>query len=199
VLARTDRLAVAIVGASAYSTGLALTLAVRSRRTGAVEDVDAFDDAPFVEWPFGHPTGRRPDGGRLAPEILRFGIQFSDGRKATTVGDAFPRALDDEEPSGPILNQGGGRGSDGEYESEFWLWPLPPPGPVTFAVEWPAREIELTKQQVDASVFIEASKESEVLWPEEDAQGGATSSSTIRLFGVGPSHGQGGESEERDV
>jgi hypothetical protein len=145
---------------------------------------------------FGHPLRHRHHGGELPPEILRFGVQFSDGRKATTVGGALPGAggYDEEEPSSPVLTQGGGRGGGGDYESEFWLWPVPPPGPVTFAVEWPAREIELSKQQVDASAFIEASELSEALWPAGDAWGDATQSSTvgvIRLGGQEPPEGQG--------
>ena len=90
---------------------------------------------------------------------------------------------DDQEPSGPLLLERGGGGNPADYTSEFWLWPLPPPGPVTFAVEWPAREIELSKQQVDASVFIEASEQSEALWPAEDAWDDAGQSSTLRLIG----------------
>ena len=182
VLARTDRVAVALVGATAYSTGLALTMAVRSRRSGTIEDVEAFLGDPYG-LPFGHPIRHMHHGGELPPEILRFGVQFSDGRKATTVGGALPGGGPDEEPSGAVLVQGGGGGGNGDYESDFWLWPLPPPGPVTFAVEWPAREIELSKQQVDANVFIEASKQSEALWAEEDAQGYLGQSSTLRLIG----------------
>jgi hypothetical protein len=178
VLARADHVAVAVVGVTAYSTGIALTLAVRSRR-GMIEDV--YED-PFG-LPFRHPIRHRHHGGELPPEILRFGVQFSDGRKATTVGGALPGAggYGEEEPSSPVLTQGGGGGGGGDYESKFWLWPIPPPGPVTFAVEWPAREIELSNQLADASVFIEASKQSEVLWPEDDAPDHGTQSSTLRF------------------
>jgi len=179
VLARNKEVAVAVGGVTAYSTGIALTLAVRSRRN-MIEDI--YED-PFGS-PFGHLMRHRRHGGDLPPEILRFGVQFSDGRKATTMGEALPRAgSDGEEPAGPVLTPGGGGGGGGDYESDFWLWPLPPPGPVTFAVEWPAREIELSKQQVDASVFIDASKHSEELWPADGASGAAARSSTLRLRG----------------
>ena len=175
VLARTDQVAVAVIGVTAYSTGIALTLAVRSR-PGMIEDV--------YEDPFGHPFRHAHRGSELPSEVLRFGVQFSDGRKATTMGGAVPGAGGfDEEPSGPVLTQGRGGGSGGDHESEFWLWPLPPPGAVTFAVEWPAREVELSKQQVDASLFIEASKQSEALWPPQGADDYTTQSSTFRLIG----------------
>jgi len=175
VLARTDRVAIALIGATAYSTGTTLTLAVRSRRSDAQ---DFFGD-PFG-MPFGHPMRRAPHGGELDPDVLRFGVQFSDGGKATTAGGTSSWVAD--EPSGPVLSESGGGGSPADYTSKFWLWPLPPPGPVTFAVEWPAREIALSKQQVDASVFIDASRQSEALWPQEGTQSYGTSS-TLRLIG----------------
>jgi len=178
VLARTDRVAVALVGATAYSTGATLTVAVRARRSGTIDDV--FAD-PYG-MPFGHLIGHRHQGGELPPELLRFGVQFSDGRTATSLGGASPGA-DEETPPGAVLTQGRGGGGGGEWESQFWLWPLPPPGPVTFAVEWPAREIELSKQQVDARLFIEASEQSEALWPTEAGRDDAPQSSTIRLIG----------------
>ena len=190
VLARTDHVAVALVGATAYSTGVTLTVAVRSRRSGTSEDVDDLFDDPYG-MRFGHLLRHTLQGGELPPELLRFGVQFSDGRKATSLGEALP-GVDEEAPSGAVLTQGGGSGGGGDWESDFWLWPVPPPGPVTFAVEWPAREIELTKQQVDASVFIKASEESEALWPAEGVWDGAPESSTFRLIGgQEPPDGQG--------
>jgi hypothetical protein len=63
--------------------------------------------------------------------------------------------------------QGGAGGGDGEWDSDYWLWPLPPPGPLTFVVEWPSAQIELTKHEVDAALILEASALSEKLWPEE--------------------------------
>jgi len=168
VLGRTDLVAVALIGATAYTTGVELTLAVRWRPSA--DERDMYDD-PF-EPPFGHP--RRRGAGELDPEVLRFGVQFSDGRKATTLGYSFPPLRDAEaEPSGPLLVPGGAGGGDGVWDSEFWLWPLPPPGTLTFAIEWPAKGIELTKHEVDAAPFVEASSLSEKLWPEEDPVGGS--------------------------
>jgi hypothetical protein len=156
ILGHTDRVAVAKVGATAYTTGVSLTVSVRRRESLAAddfEDVDEFYDDPF-EPPFGHPGRRRRRARELAPEI----------------GELFPWVDMDEteerEPTGPVLMAGGGGGGNREWEAEFWLWPVPPPGPLAFVIEWPSEKIELTKREVDAALFIEASRSSEELWPE---------------------------------
>jgi hypothetical protein len=54
--------------------------------------------------------GRRPQGGapqENSDQALRFGLEFSDGRKATSVGD---RVSLEEEPNGPVLLGAGGVG-----------------------------------------------------------------------------------------
>jgi hypothetical protein len=178
VLARTDSVAVALVGAVAYTVGTAFTLAVRSQRHD-----ESLLDEPW-EMPFGHHHMHRRPGGDIAPEVLRFGVQFSDGGKATTLSGAMPFARpgeEEEEPAGPVLTPGGGGGGPGQWDSEFWLWPLPPPGALTFAVEWPKQQIELTTQEVDAELILEASKKSEVLWPDAGGSGGGFHSNLIVL------------------
>ena len=165
VLARTDQVAVAVVGVTAYTTGVSLTLALRRRSSRREEDfyprMDLFDPLAL----------RRRPSDELPPELLRFGVQFADGRRATTLGGGTPWAVGrgaavEEEPSGPILSSSGGGGNDREWTADYWLWPLPPPGTLTFAIEWPSEEILLSTHEVDASLIIEASKSSEVLWPD---------------------------------
>lgn len=151
-------------------------MAVRSRprQWSDADDEEAFfDDDPF-EPPLGHAHRRMRRGRELPPELLRFGVQFSDGRKATNVGGSFPWDYGpdaDEEPPGPILSQRGGGGGNGNWEWEFWLWPMPPAGPLAFVVEWPAEQIELTRHEVDAALFLNAAAESEALWPESRSTG----------------------------
>ena len=169
VLARTDQVAIALVDAVAYTTGVDLTL-VAARRSPRGDD-------PF-DLPFGRPM-HGSCGQELPPELLRFGVQFSDGRKATSLGSlpAFGAGMEDE-PEGPLLSPNGGGGGDDRWELDFWLWPLPPPGPLAFVVEWPAEGIELSRQEVDAAPILEASRRSEVLWPEQPPGGGAWTSFT---------------------
>ena len=165
VLARTEQVAVAVAGLTAYSTGVLLTLAIRWR--GTLRDEDFYAELEL----FGRRAMQRRLGAELPPELLRFGVQFADGRKATTVGPDAPSrhglAADrEEEPPGPILTPSGGGGGGGEWDEEYWLWPLPPPGAMTFAIEWPSKGIELSMHEVDASPIIDASGSSEVLWPD---------------------------------
>jgi len=171
VLARTERVAIALNGATAFSTGALLKLTARKRLDP--DDLEAFYEDP-LDHPLGHPASRHRRGGSdLPPEILRFGVQFSDGGKATTLSEMpFPSPGDpQDEPSGPVLAQRGGSGGGGEWDWDFWLWPVPRPGQMTFAVQWPKEGIELTKQEVDASLFIDASRYSERLWPDAGVGG----------------------------
>jgi hypothetical protein len=139
VLARTDQAAVAVVGVTAYTRGVSLRLALRWRSRPGEE---GFDEA-MLGMPFGPGAMPQPLGGELPPELLRFGVQFADGRKATTLGASVPWGVgaapgEQMEPPGPILSLSSGDGGDGEWNQEYWLWPLPPPGTLTFAIEWPS-------------------------------------------------------------
>ncbi len=178
VLARTDRVVIAVLGAVAFSAGIEFTLAVRRRlaATATAEDIDQFYEGDPFHPPFGHPRMRMRRLPELPEDVLRFGVQFSTGQKATTTGGMRPwdfREEDEEErePEGPILMEQGGSGGGGHYDQDFWLWPLPPAGPFTFVVEWPSEQIELTRQEVDAALFLDASTQSERLWPGEESSG----------------------------
>jgi hypothetical protein len=140
--------------------------------------------------PFGHLAMRTHRTGELPRELLRFGVQFADGRKATTVGAearwGWPGSEEEEEPTGPVLSQGGGGGGGDLWTTEYWLWPLPPPGRLTFAVEWPSKGIELVMHEIDADIVIDASKQAETLWPEAGRGHGEIRTSRIMLRDVSP-------------
>ena len=112
---------------------------------------------PFIR----HGLEGAPD---LPPDLLRFGVEFSDGRRATTIGRVRPSL--DESPEIVLMQRGGG-GSGGNWEFGFWIWPLPPQGLLTFAVEWPAEGVELTTCQIDAAPLLEAAARSEELWEDD--------------------------------
>jgi hypothetical protein len=96
-------------------------------------------------------------------ELFRFGVQLADGSKAV-YEEATP--FGDQEPAGPVLASAGGGGGGRSWNFAVWLWPLPPPGPLAFVVQWPAKGIPETWQQADAGSIREAAERAEVLWPD---------------------------------
>jgi hypothetical protein len=169
LMARTDTLAIAVGGFVAYPAGLDFTLTVRRRR------VDEDDDWIHAQMRLRH--GRR--GGEIPAELLRFGVEFSDRRKATNLGDWHVRFEPRERPpDAPVLIEHGGGGGGTRFDQDYWLWPSPPSGHVTFVCEWPSEGIALTRVPVDASAILDASERAVTLW-EEAGQGGGGGGSSI--------------------
>jgi len=123
----------------------------------------------------GPPLHRRdwpPEAGQLDPSLIRFGIQFSDGRKATNLSAwlHFQRpGGPDAPPEGPVLlaHRGGG-GGGGHWQQWFWAWPLPPEGPLAFVCEWPLADIAETRSEIDSALLRDAAAEVVALWPEAE-------------------------------
>ena len=110
--------------------------------------------------------------GTARPDALHFGVQYADGRKATTMG--WRGGGPPGETTHIVLAPGGGSGGPRTYDMHMWVWPLPPPGPVAFVAEWAAESIPLTRREVDAGAILEAARKSEALWPDEPSdEGGA--------------------------
>ena len=143
LLARSDEGAVLVTRLAAYADGVEVDVRAVWRRRGDVT-------VPFSP------------GFRGGDEALRFGVAFADGRRATNLD----RRPVDREPTGAVLVQGGGGGSDLQYTSSHWLWPLPPPGLLAFVCEWPAREIPETRVEIDAALVLDAAARAQTLWPE---------------------------------
>jgi hypothetical protein len=117
------------------------------------------------------------------PDLLRFGVEFADGRRATSLGR---RPGPDSAAPEMTMTQigGGGRG----FEFRYWVFPPPLPGMLILAIEWPARGVELTKKEIDAGPILEAAARSERLWEADDAShsprvGGAWQIQTDAAFG----------------
>ena len=145
VLARTDEAFVALGGIRAYDEGFALEV-----RT-LVRDGDEHD-------PFHFGAGARRD-----PDVLRLGIQFADGRRAVANADL----LRPSEVGGDVVFSGqGGGGGGAAWQREFWIWPLPPPGPVTFVCAWPRFGIEESRTEVDGGLIADAARRALVVWPD---------------------------------
>lgn len=137
---------------AAYPTGFEFDLVTMS-----AEDQDDFD--PLM---FHHHRLQRGASDEIPPEMLRLGVQFADGSKATNTG-VFHR--DCQPPAGPIMHAGGGGG--GRWRQTQWVWPLPPPGPVALVCEWPAMDIPLSRNELDAQTILDAAARAQVLFSDE--------------------------------
>jgi hypothetical protein len=172
-LARSEKAAVVIESATAYPTGVEFTIDVRWR-----------EQSP--EWRWSRFEHHRSRSSELPDELFRAGVQFADGSKATTLesGLDVPVAVSDAEdiafggvsavadneesqvPEGPVLSPRGGGGGGQRYSQSFWLWPLPPEGPLTFVCEWPALDIGLSRVEIDSALIREAAARSRTLWED---------------------------------
>ena len=154
VLVRTDQVAVAVGSVRAYPNGFEFTLHTRLRR----ED----EAGPIV----GDPLERhgRWRGGQAAGDVLRVGVMYADGRRAATTGGHW---RPDDDPDRLVLHQNGGGGSARRWDWDFWVYPLPPGGPVTFVVSWLGQGVAETRAELDGAAIREAAGRAVILWPEE--------------------------------
>ncbi len=151
LLAKTDALAIVLERVLAYPNGLEVTLVIRTR--------DPIDHTMHM-------------AAFHMGEMLRFGVEFADGRKATNVGGpgAFNVEKDDQGlPKVPVLLQQGGGGGGRAWRQEFWLWPLPPPGRMHVVVEWPQRGVSERRQTVDGAAIVKAAEGAITLWDSAKA------------------------------
>lgn len=170
ILARNDASGVVILlsHVDVFTTGCLLRVRI---------SVHNRDDMSADEWLDLHDVvmggrGRRrgpPRSGALPDELLRFGVQFRDGSKATTTGAPMPHQRE-EAPSGPVLMQhgGGGGGGDRLITSTWalWLWPLPPPEPFDLVLEWPALGVGLQRVVIDGGQIRRAVDTVQSLWSD---------------------------------
>jgi hypothetical protein len=148
----------------AYPNEFGFTVSLRRRRAR-----DGHGDDPIHLW-------HSLRGREIPREALRLGVQLADGSKATVFdGSRWFRTL--ERPKGPVLIQRGGSGGLHSCELAFWVWPLPPPGPLAFVCEWPSEGIPLTSTEIDAGSIVDAAPHASVLWPDEGHGPGGTGTS----------------------
>jgi hypothetical protein len=175
VLARSDNVVLAITDATAYPSGFEFNLALRVRSFSNETRRALMRGGPFHQHRL--PGDEATEG--IPPELLRFGVQLADGRKATTLDTHHWGG--GPEPTGPVLMQRGGGGGDRRWDLRFWLWPLPPPGPVTFVAEWPLGGIAETRIEIDAAPILDAAAQAETLWPNGSISEGAGWTSQVML------------------
>jgi hypothetical protein len=149
VLARTDDVAVALQRLSVYTTGVSFDLVVRLR-----PDAARAGGRDLNEMLWGH--GPAPDQGRFL-----MGVEFADGRRASNVSGRHGPVPGDE----IVFTQGGGSGGMASVEQSWWLYPLPPQGPLRFVLRCPELGIDETSVVLDGAAIRAAADAVVVLWP----------------------------------
>jgi hypothetical protein len=163
LVARSALVAVFLPAIRVFSTGCMLEVEIVSRQAALPED-DWWDLRMAV---FRGARGFR--GASLPDRLLRLGVRYADGQKATTL-DPPHRERRDSPPAGPLLSwrpasSGTRRGGEGFINFGLWLWPLPPPATFEFAVEWPLGGIEFTIAELDGRPIVEAASQPSYYWP----------------------------------
>jgi hypothetical protein len=134
------------------SEGLVIVVRqVMAYPSGVEFDIEAHARGPSnLDGPHGH-------------EAMRFHIAFADGTLVRLNDETGLRS-----GNGPMLTvnrQESSWGGPGEHTRlSLWLWPLPPPGPLTLTCEWIGRrEASLV---LDADAIHAAAGQAQPFWPE---------------------------------
>ncbi len=138
VLVRTEAVAVAVTAIWAFTTGFEFWVKAQFGHSG-----------PALE--------SLPDD-----QSLHVGVQFADGKKAANV-TALPEPAGSV-PAGLILNPRSFGASRQHLDRSYWVWPLPPAGPVTFACEWAAFDIPQAHTDTDGQLILDAARRSVQIW-----------------------------------
>jgi hypothetical protein len=157
VLARSEEAVVAVSAIAAYPTGFEFAMTIISRQ----------------DYPYGLGSGLHPHwpphrpGAAQADDLFRLAVVFADGRVGTNID------VEHAPPIGPmagraVLMQGGGGGGGRRYDMTYWVYPLPPPGPLAFVCEWPALGLTEARVEIDAQLILDAAARSVQIWPEND-------------------------------
>ncbi|WP_149562926.1 ankyrin repeat domain-containing protein [Streptomyces cacaoi] len=97
---------------------------------------------------------------------LHVGLLLADGRRVTTLdGDPWPVMHGGRRRTYTLTGQGGARSAHRE-ELDLLLSALPPLGPLTLVVEWPAQGVPETSTALDAHALRAAAHDALAIWPD---------------------------------
>ncbi|WP_052280887.1 hypothetical protein [Nocardia vulneris] len=136
---------IAFNDARCYSQGMELHFSVHARLPELVSALGAFS-SHFV----------------AADESILIGTEFADGRTATTLSNSA-----DQDAQTPMLTHGHSGGGPEYSSASYFLTPVPPAGPFSIIVCWPAAGIRECRIDLDSEPFLAAVRRAQVLWPRQ--------------------------------
>jgi hypothetical protein len=161
VLARSEAATVSLGRLWVYPTGFEVRIAVD------------WDEESRLD-PFQHGLTRRgrevpPD----SPERLVLGFAFADGSETSNRERGRGPGVGRESPTPTLIGMGTSAGG-GHGGASFWLWPLPPAGPIEVFCEWEAAGIAPTRRALDAeAIAAAAGRAQKIFEPDDDEVGRA--------------------------
>jgi hypothetical protein len=81
-----------------------------------------------------------------APGGAHVAVIFADGRTGMVMPPGYYLY-----PAQVILSYFSGGGNTANWTMRLWLSPLPPPGPLTFGIGWPDKDVPITEVTVEAA------------------------------------------------
>jgi hypothetical protein len=157
-----DEVAMAITHLTVYPTGFGFGFTALTKEDPGVVCADELEVARDAEE---DPVGLQ----------FHLGVEFADGRREDTLkhwisinhaGASNRMHL----PSDPLTEISvrplGASANDRSYSGSIWVWPLPPEGPLTFWVGWPAAGLPSRPTVIDASMVLDAVGAATTLWSE---------------------------------
>ncbi|MFF2053319.1 hypothetical protein ACFVU2_17090 [Leifsonia sp. NPDC058194] len=153
----TDTVAIIVMGARVYSTGVEFMIERRMRRGERTEQ-----EWHVAQWQF-HGMHGRPDPGRL-----RYGVALGDGQHVLLDAFGMMHLGEEAEPAGHSLfpTNGNGSGSGDIYVNQdgMWLWPLPPEGSIEIVAQWPAEGVGESRVVIDSAPLRELAAAVRPIW-----------------------------------
>jgi hypothetical protein len=150
-LSRGDNHYIALTDFAAFPSGVAFTMQAVFR-PGSLAPAPQNNDLPA--------PGFTSDMGSMLSLFGALQVVLADGDKAVR----NPKAVVGEQPDSPVLMGRGGSKTGDEWHQSMWLWPVPPPGPVTFTLSSARHGVTDATVTMDATELIAASKRAEKLW-----------------------------------
>ncbi|HEY0903412.1 MAG TPA: hypothetical protein VGE43_01790 [Acidimicrobiales bacterium] len=140
----TGDFALFVAGLRVYSTGIELRLELRAR-TSQDGLFDAFH--------------------RGGPEGILIGIEFADGRRGSNAG--WYRDPGAGGGGGVTVFPGGGGGGDRSVDTDYFVAPLPPAGPLRIICAWPKHDITDHVTELPGEQIAAAAARVQQLWPRQ--------------------------------
>lgn len=102
-------------------------------------------------------------GGVMPPRV---GVEFSDGRRAGhKAGHGIGVETDEAGiPVDPVIAMRGGGGNGSQFRWEYWVFPLPPSGPIAVFAEWATAGISETSLVIDGDELRTVAANAIELW-----------------------------------